>query len=937
MGIRRMNRSRVARGDYPRERLSFYLIPLMIGMSGILFSRQFPAPWVRSLLVLLSVAASEFVIGNALARIPSVGGKPFLVLLGALLLIFGGAVATWDLSMDLDLASLPEPWDEVPERAFGVSRFLGGVGLFLGLILLFYLVLRREEQTERVARHFSSLADLMSEGFALLGRDGTITTVNKSLMEITGCDETQFSGPESLELARRLGLTGMMSALAVRGRGETSEYRLPWNRNGEERQIWVTGTPVYSARGDFVGALATFRDVTESHEMARRLERYTMSLQHLVEDRTQELRTSEERLRNLLMHMNEGFLTVDSSGRILFSNERFCAMVQRTPEDVIGRNISEFVVPDRRCRFLDQLGVEESGVSRPMRGELALRCSDGTEACVVAAIAPITREHESGGYCSIVVTDVAELKRVQAELEQRARELDVVNKELREFGRAKDAFLTTVGHELRTPLSTILGYLEMFRSGSLGDWQPDQKNAIEVVSRNAERLGSLVDEIIEFSRMQIRGIDLSLRLFSIEPVVQECVRSIEPQLARKGMSLHLDASTAPIMLWADRERVAQVLTILLSNAVKFSYDNTEVRVCAAVRPRCGVAISVIDQGIGVDPVHHKRIFEKFYQVDNSLSRRYEGAGIGLSVAKAVAEAHGGFIELESELGKGATFTLFLPGAFFDTQAPPEDLRTVLRAKRILFLGDGLDAEQVLARYLASCGCAPVRARSLHEGLRLSTEQPPDLVILPMVMEEVSGVHAVEILRRDARTANIPVVVLSERDISDTDVQRCVSAGAYLLYTPFVGADLARRVADALTGQGDPKGFRGREVVASGNDKNVLIVDADPELRCWLETSLRRRGIACFSVSDAHAAVGLVRSRTVRCLLLEWDAGAGRRKATRDLAELLTVSHSAVSPRIIAMTSSPDAGSLPSGIAGVLCKPFRFEEVLDVIESSVPGG
>lgn len=271
--------------------IPLYLIPIMLGMCGVLFAHQLPNPTLQIIVILLSVGTPLFAVGVLISRFHGTGYQRTFLIVGVILLVLGALVT---------VANLPHAmgeYEDVPGMAIQVSRGLGLGSLLVGLVAILVILAHREEQTEAVGQRFRYLAEHMSEGFILTDPDGTITLVNEALTKLTNLKEGELVGKNDKILALNLELEPMLPHIEDRRRGIASEYHVTWNVGGEERRLWVNGTPLFDRRGKFAGALATIRDVTEQHRLAERLEKYTQGLQKLVEDRTQKLSKSQQRLR----------------------------------------------------------------------------------------------------------------------------------------------------------------------------------------------------------------------------------------------------------------------------------------------------------------------------------------------------------------------------------------------------------------------------------------------------------------------------------------------------------------------------------------------------------------------------------------------------------------------------------------------------------------
>lgn len=249
--------------------------------------------------------------------------------------------------------------------------------------------------------------------------------------------------------------------------------------------------------------------------------------------------------------------------------------------------------------------------------------------------------------------------------------------EERRAGRAKDEFVQLASHELRTPLTSILGYLEVLQEGDAGDLSPDQRRFIDVVARNARRLLRLVGDLLVVARADAGRLALQMDDVDLGQIAAECADSAMPSAAERGVVL--EAETASLPVHGDRGRLAEVVDNLLSNALKFTPPGGSVRVVA--RSDAGQAVlSVDDSGIGIPAADQAHVFERFFRTEAALAAAVPGTGLRLAISKAIVEAHGGAIDVESEEGRGATFTVrlaLLPGAVARRDAPTSSPLTEL--------------------------------------------------------------------------------------------------------------------------------------------------------------------------------------------------------------------------------------------------------------------
>lgn len=254
------------------------------------------------------------------------------------------------------------------------------------------------------------------------------------------------------------------------------------------------------------------------------------------------------------------------------------------------------------------------------------------------------------------------------ELETKNRELTTINERLRELDRLKSNFLATVSHELRTPLTSIIGYSEMLMQGMAGPMSREQGEYVGTILEKGESLLELITSILDLTQIEAGRMRLAFMTCDVSDVVKQAVSSALPLAQKKR--LQVDVTLAPAMERPsiDRDKLRQCVVNLLANSIKFTSEGGRIAVTltadapAGLLPGAtrGFAITVTDTGIGIPVEQRDRIFETFYQVDQSSTRQYGGAGLGLALVRSFVEAHGGRIRVDSELGKGSRFTMAFP-------------------------------------------------------------------------------------------------------------------------------------------------------------------------------------------------------------------------------------------------------------------------------------
>jgi signal transduction histidine kinase len=241
--------------------------------------------------------------------------------------------------------------------------------------------------------------------------------------------------------------------------------------------------------------------------------------------------------------------------------------------------------------------------------------------------------------------------RLFREIEEKGYELEIANKH-------KSEFLANMSHELRTPLNAILGYTELILDNIYGDVSQKIREVLERLEKNGRHLLSLINDVLDLSKIEAGRLTLSLNEYSLAQMIQMAISSVEALAAEKQLALKAAVPENLIIGKGDEQRIAQVLLNLLGNAIKFT-ETGEIKVEAGVSDK-KFLVSVSDTGPGLAEADQKKIFEEFHQADGSSTRQKGGTGLGLSISKKIIEMHGGRIWVESTLGKGSTFRFTLP-------------------------------------------------------------------------------------------------------------------------------------------------------------------------------------------------------------------------------------------------------------------------------------
>ncbi|OLB43693.1 MAG: hypothetical protein AUI04_01865 [Candidatus Rokubacteria bacterium 13_2_20CM_2_64_8] len=381
------------------------------------------------------------------------------------------------------------------------------------------------------------------------------------------------------------------------------------------------------SEGNFA-ARAPVRSPDEIGVLARAIN----TLAQRLRDRLADLQHERAKIGAILDGMVEGVLAVDGRGHVVLMNERARTMFglqtarpEGTPLLEVVRHVGLHELVGR-CRL--------SGEGTVVRREL--RVAGPFERTVQANAVPLRLAADDPGVV-MVLHDVTELRRLE---------------------QVRTEFVANVSHELRTPLTAIHGYLETLLSGALED-RDHARRFLEIVFRHTERLGRLLNDLTDLSNIELGRVILKIEPTRLDEVVESVLAIIKPRAEVSGVTLTADLP-GPLPVQADRDRLAQILINLVDNAVKYTPRGGRVTVRARPVAAARVAIAIEDTGVGIPAEDLPRITERFYRVDKARSRELGGTGLGLAIVKHLVAAHGGQLEIESEVERGTIVRVTLP-------------------------------------------------------------------------------------------------------------------------------------------------------------------------------------------------------------------------------------------------------------------------------------
>jgi PAS domain S-box-containing protein len=605
-------------------------------------------------------------------------------------------------------------------------------------------------------------------------------------------------------------------------RGIEDIYELTYFRkDGSRFPAVVSVTALRDAQDAIIGYLLIGTDNTARQQV----EEERMKLD-------QRLRDQHFYTRSLIESNIDALMTTDPRGIITDVNKQTEALTGCTRDELIGAPFRNYFTDSGRAEAAINRVLTEGKVTNY---ELTARARDGTETVVsYNATTFHDRERRLQGVVA-AARDMTELKRFEHTLQQK-------NVELEDASRMKSEFLANMSHELRTPLNAIIGFSEVLRDGLVGELTDQQRGFIGDIFSSGKHLLALINDILDLSKVEAGKMTLDLESVPVASLFASSLSIVKEKAAAHHIHLEIVAPEGLDTIRADARKVKQIVYNLLSNAVKFT-EGGRVALRAARVPRADVGrvsgawtgrrfpladsefpefleISVTDSGIGISPEALEHLFKPFSQIDSGLSRKFEGTGLGLAMVKLLAELHGGAVAVESAVGEGSRFTVWLPirlpeeGVFTGARASAGPRVEPLAGARIALVVEDDDKSADLIRVqLEAEGFTVLHAASAEAALVLAVQQPLSLITLDIMLPNMDGWEFLARLKQAPTLSRIPVVIISI--VADRRKGFALGAAA-VMQKPISRMELHESLVDLAllpvsADHPDPEGLSGRRL------------------------------------------------------------------------------------------------------------------------------
>jgi PAS domain S-box-containing protein len=626
----------------------------------------------------------------------------------------------------------------------------------------------------------------------------------------------------------------------------------------------------------FLGFDALKQRAGQSPEISTQLKMVGEMLANALERKRAEIALIQEKLsyRSIFENAVEGIFQTTPTGRYLRANRALAEIYgyessAQMLAELTDINRQIYVDPHRRAEFIAQLGA----VRQVSKFESQVYRRDGSTIWISENARSICDESGSVLYYEGTVQDITAGKLAESALHQALEAAESAN-------RAKSTFLANMSHELRTPLNAIIGYSEMLQEEAeeLGDeaFVPD----LEKIRSAGKHLLSMIDDILDISKIEAGRMDLYLETFDIHALIESAVATARPLVEKNGNTVEVYCRDNLDTMHADMTKVRQVLLNLLSNAAKFTHNgkiaigverikneqlkmiNQEQSSQILISNSEFLSFRVADTGIGMTKEQLQRVFQPFTQADASTTRKYGGTGLGLAISQRFCQMMGGSIEASSTLGCGSTFTVLLPSAIQQPEIANKVRDTASSpgapaVGTVLVVDDDPISRDLIERALSRQGLHIEVADGGEQALRLAKKLRPDVITLDVIMPGMDGWTVLSALKADPELASIPVILLSF--VGNKSLGFALGASDYLT-KPVDG----KRLAALLN-----KYRRDQDCVASNNlTGQILIVEDDVATRKILRRILEKQGWAVTEADSGRAALEKLEIARPHLILLD---------------------------------------------------------------------
>ncbi len=789
---------------------------------------------------------------------------------------------------------------------------------------------------DKAQEKFYTLADQAPIGIFYSGPDGIARYANKALASIIGYSVEEIIGelwypkihPDDRDSATRQWLENVAHEEAW-----TDEYRFQRPDGGI---VWVLGhtNPQLDTHGKIISHVGTITDITDRKRAETELLNAHMELEHRVRERSRELN-----FQKVALDKHAIVSITDVKGNIVEVNSKFCEITGFSRKDLFGENHRILDSGSQPRDFWHKMYLT---VSKGMtwNHEVCNRAKDGHLFWVDTTIVPhYDTDNKLDGYISIQ-TDISKLKQTELSLVESNKVAEAATK-------AKSQFLANMSHEIRTPMNGVIGMSNLLLDGNLPRIQYDQALTIK---RSAESLLGLINDILDYSKIEAGKLNLELLDFDLGDMLGEFASIMSFQSEQKGLELICPASPMNNRRYtADAGRIRQILTNLVGNAIKFTSEG-EIAVHFSIRNTTEnhelVRFDVVDTGIGIDTDKRQNLFGRFTQADGIITREYGGTGLGLAISDQLVEMMGGEIGVESQAGKGSNFWFTL-----NLKTAPvlnNSLKDVecLSQERILVVDDNKTNCSLLDQILNNWGIAHNIVDSGlialdHLSIAVKDKEPYSLALIDMTMPGMDGKQLSDEIRKNNKLSDLGTILMVSQKYRCDALENKKFGGFDVVTKPVNDSELYRTLI-RVTGNEDRVSIRDfqyqpREV--KQYNARILVVDDNPTNQMVMQGMLEKFGVIVKLVANGKESIAKLTETTFDLILMDCQMPImDGYEATHQIRKHDYLCSDKEIP-IIAMTANVMQGDrqkcLNAGMNDHLAKPVNPGELTQILDSWLP--
>ena len=620
--------------------------------------------------------------------------------------------------------------------------------------------------------HFRRLIENSQDYIMLVDTTAAITSVSSSVERMLGFTPAEMQGGRPADLLHPDDVPHVMevfrSLMEAPGTTAKLRYRIRHKQGGWRLLESVGRTISPDSAAD--GVVANCRDITDFVEAE------------------QALRERDERFRQIIEGAADLVFICDATGAITYAAPSSMQVLGYAPEELLGARPADLLHPDDVEHTMADLQWLAEHPGTPITTTFHIRRKDGSY-MVMENVGRTLAPHSIAEGVIAFGRDITGRRAAEEALARAKEEAERAN-------RAKSEFLSRMSHELRTPMNSILGFAQLLARGELS---AQQGKSVQHILKAGRHLLHLINEVLEIARIEAGREQFSLEPVALSSALEETLGLVRPLAQQHGVTLHGGPWPGDGFVYADRQRLVQVLLNLLSNAIKYNQPGGTVRLQAELAADGRCAIRVVDTGRGVPSNRLEELFTPFARL-GAEQGDVEGTGLGLALSRRLCEAMGGGLTLESTSAQGSTFRVTLdtvdsPLRVYESGASIPAVAAAYREAALLYIEDNLaNLSLVETILMARPGWRVLPALQGQLGVELAREHRPDVILLDLHLPDMSGDDVLRRLRMDARTADVPIVIVSA-DATPSSLERLRVLGADAYVTKPLDVDEFLRVVD----------------------------------------------------------------------------------------------------------------------------------------------